>query len=318
MKRLCVFAHWDRDNIIDDYVIYYLKALKEVCETIIFVSDCNLDSNETNKLDNIADFVLAQKHGEYDFGSYKRGFLFAKEKGLEFNELLLVNDSCYGPFYPLKPIFDKMGNKKCDFWGMTQNRYGITKFENKPNKPNITPHIQSYFLLLKNNIFNSSMFEIFIKNIQKENEKNEIIIKYEIGLSQLLYKNGFKSAVFINKYKYIHNCMSEKWDKLIQKDKFPFIKTTIIKNGFFITGQVKNWEKIITPYSIYPIELINKHFERVKDLYEDKYSKMNIYRKIRFKILKHLPLEFRFCVIFIEKYLFIILNTLCFNKLKKF
>ena len=29
MKRLCVFAHWDRDNIIDDYVIYYLKALKE-------------------------------------------------------------------------------------------------------------------------------------------------------------------------------------------------------------------------------------------------------------------------------------------------
>ena len=28
MKRVCVFAHWDKDNIIDDYVIYYLKALK--------------------------------------------------------------------------------------------------------------------------------------------------------------------------------------------------------------------------------------------------------------------------------------------------
>ena len=79
MKRLCVFAHWDRDNKIDDYVIYYLKALKEVCETIIFVSDCNLEPNETNKLNNIADFVIAQKHGEYDFGSYKRGFLFAKK-----------------------------------------------------------------------------------------------------------------------------------------------------------------------------------------------------------------------------------------------
>lgn len=318
MKRLCVFAHWDRDEIIDDYVIYYLKALKEVCETIIFVSDCSLKQAEINKLNDITDFIIAEKHGEYDFGSYKRGFLLAKEKGLQFEELLLVNDSCYGPFYPLKPIFDKMDKKNCDFWGMTQNRYGITKFKDKPNKPAITPHVQSYFLVLKKNVFISKTFENFIKNIQKENEKNDIIIKYEVGLSQLLYKNGFKSATYIHKYKYVHNCMSEKWDKLIAKDKFPFLKTTIIKNGFYFTGQVKGWEKIITKNSNYPIELIKKHSERVQNLYEDKYSKMNIYRKIRFHLLKHAPLELRFCIIFAEKHLFIILNSLCFNKLKKF
>ena len=82
MKRLCVFAHWDRDNIIDDYVIYYLNALKEVCSTIIFVSDCNLESNEIAKLNGIIDYVIAQKHNEYDFGSYKRGFLFIWQKSL--------------------------------------------------------------------------------------------------------------------------------------------------------------------------------------------------------------------------------------------
>ena len=36
MKRICVFAHWDKDNTIDDYVVYYLNALKEICEKIIF------------------------------------------------------------------------------------------------------------------------------------------------------------------------------------------------------------------------------------------------------------------------------------------
>ena len=111
MKSLCIFAHWDRDKIIDDYVIYYIKALKEVCETIIFVSDCNLEASETSKLDNIADFVLAQKHGEYDFGSYKRGFLFAKEKGLDLPEVTkakvkLAKNQTLGSLPPVKNNLD--------------------------------------------------------------------------------------------------------------------------------------------------------------------------------------------------------------------
>ena len=42
MKRLAIFAHYDKDNIIDDYVIYYLKELKKSFETIIFVSYTDL------------------------------------------------------------------------------------------------------------------------------------------------------------------------------------------------------------------------------------------------------------------------------------
>jgi hypothetical protein len=29
VKRLCVFAHFDKHNIIQDYVIYYLENLKK-------------------------------------------------------------------------------------------------------------------------------------------------------------------------------------------------------------------------------------------------------------------------------------------------
>ena len=63
---------------------------------------------------------------------------------------------------------------------------------------------------------------------------------------------------------------------------------------------------------------IIKDLKRVQDLYENLYKKSNIYRKIRFNLLKHSPLEIRYGVIFIEKHLFILLNTLCFHKLKKF
>lgn len=315
MKRLCVFAHWDRDNIIEDYVIYYLKALKEVCSTIIFVSDTN--STDTSKLEGIADFCLIQKHGEYDFGSYKRGFFYALENNLEFEELLFVNDSCYGPFFPLKPIFDKMANKNCDFWGLTRNKYGLCEEENYLCPP-VQPHIQSYFLLLKPQVFNSSVFMEFMKNITKEESKGEIIKKYEIGLSQLLYKNGFKSAEYLNLFSYKLNFLIEKWDVLIKKYKFPFLKTLIVKNGFEVTGEVKTWRKVVEDNTDYPVELIISNYNRLKNPYPNLYSEFNLYRKVRFWILKDFPPRVRYWVILTEKGLFKFLNTICFNKLHKF
>lgn len=275
MKRLCIFAHWDRDNIIDDYVIYYLKALKEVCETIIFVSDCNLKASETDKLDNIADFVMAQKHGEYDFGSYKRGFLLAKENGLQFDELLLVNDSCYGPFYPLKPVFDKMDKKKCDFWGMTQNSYGI-KMTPKGVDFCDKPHVQSYFILLRQPTFVT--FEDFIQTVKPEKIKEDVVINYEIGLTNLLRNKGFKYAVYFDKFKHVENCTLAKWDKLIQKYQYPFLKTSIAKFGLPLWGEQKNLFEII-PQS-YPRTFIENQQKRLGKPYSNDFK--NLPRRERF------------------------------------
>ena len=74
MRRAAVFAHYDKDRIIDDYVIYYLKSLKEIFDNIVFVSCLEIPKEEIAKLDGIADYVICENHNEYDFGSYKRGY----------------------------------------------------------------------------------------------------------------------------------------------------------------------------------------------------------------------------------------------------
>ena len=116
MKRLCVFAHWDKDNIIDDYVIYYLKALKQVVSTLVFVSDCDLPSEELEKLDGIADYKLAQKHNEYDFGSYKRGYQYLIEHNIlqKDDNLLFMNDA---NLFSLFTIFVPAGCINCLLYG---------------------------------------------------------------------------------------------------------------------------------------------------------------------------------------------------------
>ena len=69
-----VFAHYDKYNSIQEYVLYYLKELRKVADTIIFVSDSNLPESEISKVQPLVKLVIATPHGEYDFGSYKRGF----------------------------------------------------------------------------------------------------------------------------------------------------------------------------------------------------------------------------------------------------
>ena len=115
MKRAVIFAHWDNNLTIDDYVVYYLKELKKVIEKVIFVSANNLSENETKKLDGIADNIIAKHHNEYDFGSYKRGFEILKAEGLSnYEEIIFANDSCYAPLFSLDKLFEEMEEKECD------------------------------------------------------------------------------------------------------------------------------------------------------------------------------------------------------------
>lgn len=78
MNRVCVFAGYSRDSLIHPYVIYFLEKLREVATKIIYVSDCEIKNKDV--LDNIVDATICERHEEYDFGSYKRGFKYAEKE----------------------------------------------------------------------------------------------------------------------------------------------------------------------------------------------------------------------------------------------
>ena len=50
MKRIAIFAHYSKENIIEDDVIYLIKELKKVVDKIIFISDSNIDEKKINKI----------------------------------------------------------------------------------------------------------------------------------------------------------------------------------------------------------------------------------------------------------------------------
>lgn len=270
MKSVAVFAHYDKDNLIDDYVLYYLKELKAVCNKIIFVSDCNIKEQELQKLNGVADYIIAQKHMEYDFGSYKRGYNLAKEQNLleDADNLIFANDSCYGPFYPLSNIFEEMQAKECDFGGLTTNINKYNKTFIDCNASN-NKHIQSYFIVLKRNVFNSDVFTNFIENIEKEKNKENIIIKYEIGLSNTLCNAGFKYCCLLEKPLFFTGI-----EEIFSKDNkapFLFIKIEVLKSLYFLK-LFSLFKTKLHAYSHYPFETIINHIKRTRRLLDFKFK----------------------------------------------
>lgn len=261
MKRVAIFAHYSSDSKIEDHVIYYLQGLNQVTDYIIFVSDSDIKESELQKIKNITTKSIAKHHGEYDFGSYKRGFIYAIENNLlaDCEELIFANDSCYAPLFPFTEMFNKMSNKKLDFWGATQN--SLNNYEDGKI------HIQSYFIVFKSNVFNSDCFKNFIFSIKKEDTKDDIIQKYEIGLTLILSKNGYKWDVYSDISKTTIQAFILKYKELIIKDKIPFLKRSIT---------LRKNQPIVYPYRIK--ELINKYTNYKYNLIKDdvKKNKINI------------------------------------------
>jgi rhamnosyltransferase len=244
MKRIVIFAHFDQGNIIDSYVIRYLMALKKITPDIIFSSDCNLADSEIRKLDGICIKVLAQKHGEYDFGSHKRGLENLDLS--QYDELLLINDSCY-LIGDLEVVFSSMEKSPADFWGMTQNR-------------KIKEHIQSYFMAFRKKVFLHEEFLKFYKNIKIQEDKKLIIANYEAGLSKLLLDLGFKKDSFIKKiFSHDVTCSHLVFSELLDK-KFSLIKIGLLKLNYRQIPQLCRWKNYVKAEDI---KLIENHLERI-------------------------------------------------------
>ena len=77
-KNCAVFAAYSADGTVSDYVIDYLRALKEIAPNIVYVTDNPIPESEIAKLRPYVNHLIARRHGEYDWGSYKRGFAWQK------------------------------------------------------------------------------------------------------------------------------------------------------------------------------------------------------------------------------------------------
>ena len=215
-KRGVIFASYNAEQKITDEVLYYLKNLKKYSDFIVFVADNSIEESEVQKLKGLADIAYFQRHGEYDFGSYKRGYNLAAQQGWlsQIDHLVFANDSIWGPFGDMSDFFEKAS--RTDFYGLSGNTHGYVIGKQKIYNIGCR-HIQSYLFVLSKKFFMNQEFVTFINSVSKLPNKIEVIIKYEQGMSCLARKLGLKPETYLPVQKDI---TKQNWKDLLQKGLF--------------------------------------------------------------------------------------------------
>lgn len=184
IKRLFLFAGYDDNCIIDDTLIFYLQQLSNFGD-IVLIMDCEI--KDISKLNNIKHLlhVEIKRHNEYDFGSYKRGYMYAYKNNLlnKYDWVYFVNDSVFC-LRNLKSLFYKLDVLKSDTVGVFYAEH------HQVDGCVVNDHIQSWFIGFKSNIATKFFLFDFVNAIQHETRKEIIVCKYEVGLSTLLKQYG--------------------------------------------------------------------------------------------------------------------------------
>ena len=268
-KTLCVLAHFDKDDLIDDYVVYYLRALDELgCETIFVSTAENLNDESIRKIMPFCSkFIIKQNIG-YDFASWRTG-LEAVGDLSGYQRVIIANDSVYGPLQDLRGIFAEMHGRNVSFWGITDSlRY--------------SRHLQSYFLVFEKTALQSKAFKDFWLHLPDYRHKHVVINQGEIGLSRKLAAAGLSFEAYIpfeimqEQLRGVghwvtarvvgdrQNPTHKAWRTLMRKG-CPFLKIQLLRDNP-LNVDLDGWETVVGEVSSYELNLIQNHLARMKIL----------------------------------------------------
>lgn len=277
-----VYLHFDRRGDVHDYVIQQLTELKEAGFRTTFVT--NSPKFGSSQLADVAPFcrqIIWRRNLGYDFGGYKDGIRSLGNLDA-IDRLLLMNDSAYGPFYPLRSLISHIDATDTDCWGITES------WEHHY-------HVQSYFILFFKGALSLPAFRQFWRRFPYVNRKTWVIRYGEIKLSQTLARRKLRVRVLapywavakhvLEKIQDISDDIPEDhksflkyiqshivlgrpmnpshyfWETLILEFGSPFLKREVITSN--PTGSPFNWRwaEVIARNSTYDPNLIVRHLQ---------------------------------------------------------
>ncbi len=269
MEHLCVFSHYDRDDRIDDYVVYYLEQLYSLgCETVLVSTSKTLDGTSMDKARPYCRRIIVRENRGYDFGSWKVGLQDVGNLS-SYNTLVLANDSVYGPIRDLKDVFHEMRSHGYAAWSITDSL-------------EIRYHLQSYFLVLEKAVLDSPEFADFWDNLPSYSFKRSVIWNCEIGFSQRLLRAGFAlgalcaygklreehldAVLSTEKQQHLSgpvNPSHRLWRLLAKSYRCPFLKVDLLRDNPENLEDVNQWSAVIQESSHYDTDLIRHHLARM-------------------------------------------------------
>lgn len=267
MKRLGILVFYDANGIMDDYVFRLIQGMQPMLHDLIIVVNGNIKKEFLACVQRYTKDIIIRQNRGMDGGAYKEVFTnyVTQERLQAYDEVVLLNDTFYGPVFPLTEIWNKAGREEGDFWGITRHPEG--EF---PDGSRFASHIQSYFLVIRKSLLQAPCFMVFWDTISGNAiEQEDVIKEFEIRFTVFFQEAGYRgfslmeleehfTEMIYNVNPYMMHC-----SELIERRVSPFIKrkALIIENEGFTDAFLAC--EYVREHLQYPVTLIEENIRRL-------------------------------------------------------
>lgn len=231
-KRLGIFVFYDPEGVVADYVEYLLQEVKQNVSDLVIVCNGSLSIEGRHKFSCFTEKIIVRPNKGFEATAWKETLInyLGWENVKKFDEVLFLNDICYGPVFSLRQVFEKMDQRTdLDFWGITRH-YKAPDFTSKHADSIIPEHIQTYFFVVRKSVINSDNFKYFWENLPEIKSYIDDIGSFETQFTKYLQDCGFKWDTYVDISEYKGEGLSNfcaNYDlpySLMHDKKMPFLR----------------------------------------------------------------------------------------------
>jgi rhamnosyltransferase len=190
-RRVIFYLYFDPRGMVDDYVIYKLERLRPFTEHLFVVVNGDLTAEGRRRLESVADTVWQRENVGFDVWGYKEALAeFGADRLAQYDELILMNYTWFGPVNPFEPVFERMDNVELDFWGMTEHGRQV------PNpftwKGVLPSHLQSHWIAVRRSMFLSDAWRDYWRTMPMIESYTDSILNHESRFTKHFSDLGMK------------------------------------------------------------------------------------------------------------------------------
>jgi hypothetical protein len=180
--KIVLFMHFDSRGVVRQQVLNYMREFAASGRSVVLVTNAKkIRPDSMAALQEICAAVMIRRNVGYDFGAWSDAIAYFGLPRADTQEVILANDSVFGPLTSLQDVLDRVDYSKADIWGLTESwqwRY----------------HLQSFFLAFGPAALRAPAFGKFWQTVRPVPAKPYIVRTYEIGVTQAMLKGGLSCA----------------------------------------------------------------------------------------------------------------------------
>lgn len=226
-SRLGIFVFYDAEGVVDRYVIYLLERIIPLLDDLVIVVNGELTEKSREKLLHFTNKIIKRENKGYDAMAVKTAMVdfCGWEKLKVYDSVVVFNDTFYGPFFPLEPMFSEMDGKGAALWGT------LCRVKGEIYSSTVTV-FGTYFYVMNKELLLCPEWRYYWEHLDaSEWLFQDAIDKYERALIPLCEKIGLKWDSYLRSDKYAGERKESSFDdyinipyELIVYHKFPFLK----------------------------------------------------------------------------------------------